>query len=172
MAPSIFVPGLIAISVKPATGTKWDFLGYCRDGVYIREQLRTRPIYGDEGGGPDGIPVDYSFLGEYHEVRLELYKYDGDVLSAVCNRLSTSPKDRSKVWEPGWLMRGAGDHYQLQLKTEFRFVQEPPAFNRIYPVALPLSPVEYPVGPKEMLVILEWTCLPSSDGTVFTTPLS
>ena len=169
MAASIYIPGLIAVSVKYGAGN-FQLLGYCRDGVHIREQLRVRPIYGDEGGGPDGIPVDYSYLGEYHEVRTELYKYDGAVLTNVCKRILQTNKDRTKIWEPGWMFKSGGDYFQLQLATEFRFAQGQAGFQRIYHVAIPLSPIEYPLGPKEMLVMLEWTCLPDSTGQLFTVP--
>lgn len=169
MAATIYIPGLIAVSVKSGTGP-WQFLGYCRDGVQIREHLRVRPIYGDEGGGPDGIPVDYSYLGEYHEVRTELYKYDGNVLTQIAKRIPNTNKDRTKIWEPGWMMKSGGDYFQLKLVTELRFVQGIEGFQRIYHVALPLGPIEYPLGPKEMVVLLDWTCIPDASGQLFSVP--
>ncbi len=108
MAPTIFIPGVIGVSVKAPGDSQFSLLGFCRDGVQVRENVRMRPIHGDEGGGPDGIPVDFSYLGEYHDVRLELYKYDGQVLAKIAARLATTAKAREKVYEPGWLVRAAG----------------------------------------------------------------
>lgn len=171
MAATVFIPGLIAVSVKAPAAQDFSLLGYCRDGVTIRENVRMRPIHGDEGGGPDGIPVDFSYLGEYHDVRLELYKYDGAVLTLISNRLSTTAKERNKVFEPGWMVRSAGDYFALQLETEYRFATgQTPVFSRTYTVAIPTSPIEYPLGPKEMLVLVEFTCLPDDTGTLFTVP--
>lgn len=172
MAATIFIPGLIAVSVKAPADQNFSLLGYCRDGVAIRENVRMRPIYGDEGGGPDGIPVDFSYLGEFHEVRLELYKYDGEVLAQVSNRLSTSNKLRTMVFEPGWMIRSAGDYFLLKLETEMRYMQTtpPPPFKRTYLVAIPTSPIEYPLGPKEMLTVLDFTCLPDATGVLFSVP--
>jgi len=171
MAATIFIPGLIAVSVKAPAEQNFSLLGYCRDGVYVRENVRMRPIHGDEGGGPDGIPVDFSYLGEYHEVRLELYKYDGEVLARVANRLSTTNKARNAVYEPGWMIRSAGDFFMLKLATEFRYAATtpPPPFTRIYTVAIPAAPVEYPLGPKEMVTVIDFTCLPDQTGVIFTT---
>jgi hypothetical protein len=172
MPASVFVPGLIAVSVKKPADQNFSLLGYCRDGVMIRETVRMRPIHGDEGGGPDGIPVDFSYLGEYHEVRLDLYKYDGAMVAAISNRLSTTNKSRTKVFEPGWMIRAAGDEFQLKLETEYRFVSgHPPVFSRIYNCAIPTQPIEYPVGPKEMNVLIEFLCLPDATGTIFTVPV-
>jgi len=172
MAASVFIPGLIAVSIKAPNDQNFALFGYCRDGVTIRENVRMRPIHGDEGGGPDGIPVDFSYLGEYHDVRLELYKYDGPVLAKVAKRLSTTTdKARNKAFEPGWMIRSAGDHFVLRLQTEHRFTNPPsPAFARTYNVAIPTSPIEYPLGPKEMIVLVEFTCLPDATGTLFTVP--
>ncbi len=172
MAANIFIPGLIGVSIKAPGDTVFALLGFCRDGVQIRENVRLRPIHGDEGGGPDGIPVDFSYLGEYHDVRLELYKYDGDVLSKVSNRLSTTAdKVRTKVYEPGWLVRSAGDYFLLKLETHFKYLPNPPQpqFSRTYTTAIPTSPIDYPLGPKEMIAVLEFTCLPDASGVVFST---
>lgn len=168
MPATIFVPGLIAVSVKAPQEQDFALLGYCRDGVHIRENVRMRPIHGDEGGGPDGIPIDFSYLGEYHDVRLELYKYDGDTLTKISSRFSSSPKVRNEVFEPGWMIRSAGDHFVVKLETELRFTTGDPPFRRIYTTAIPTSPIEYPLGPKEMLVVVEFTCLPDATGVVFT----
>lgn len=170
MPASVFIPGLIAVSVKAPADTSFSLLGYCRDGVHIREVVRLRPIHGDEGGGPDGIPLDFSYLGEYHEVRLQLYKYDGTILTKISNRFSsTTAKLRTKVFEPGWMLRAGGDHFMLKLETEYRFLTgQQPVFSRTYTVAIPSQPIEYPVGPKEMEVLLEFICLPDASGVVFT----
>lgn len=169
MPASIYIPGLIAVSVKYGTSS-YQLLGYCRDGVQIREQLRVRPIYGDEGGGPDGIPVDYSYLGEYHEVRLELYKWDGDAMTLVSKRLPNENKQRTHIWEPGWLLKQGGDYFRLKLASEWRFATGQTGFVREYHVAIPLSAIEYPLGPKEMITAMEWTCLPDASGQVFSVP--
>ncbi len=170
MSAAIMIPGLIAVSVKPVGGSTWQLLGYCRDGVQVREQVRIRPIHGDEGGGPDGIPVDYSYLGEYHEVRLELYKWDGNVMTLVSKRLPNQQKPRTHIWEPGWLIKQGTDYFQLKLSSEWRFAQGQSGFVREYHVAIPLSSIEYPLGPKEMVVMMEWTCLPDANGQLFSVP--
>lgn len=168
MPASVFIPGLIAVQIKKPTDQNFSLLGYCRDGLTIRENVRMRPIYGDEGGGPDGIPVDVSYLGEYHDVRMELYKYDGAQVAQVSNRLSTSLKNRTSVFEPGWMIKAAGDYFVLKLETELRFTQGAPPFSRTYHVAIPSQPIEYPLGPKEMVILLEFMCLPDANGVVFT----
>jgi hypothetical protein len=168
MAAMIYIPGLIAVSVKPQGGNTWQLLGYCRDGVQVREQVRIRPIYGDEGGGPDGIPVDYSYLGEYHEIRMELYKWDNAAMTLVSKRLPNANKLRTNIWDPGWLLKQGNDYFQLQLATEWRFAEGQAEFLRQYQVAIPLSSIEYPLGPKEMVVLMEWTCIPNQSGQLFT----
>jgi len=175
MAVSIFVPGLIAVHVAtPGNPSEFTLLGYTRDGVHIREEARMVPIYGEEGGGPEGVPVDIRYLGEYHEVRAELYKYDGDQITKVLNRLSpTAAKARGKVLDPGWMIRSAGDHFILKLVSEIRYQQNvAPPFVRVYPVAIPMAPIEYPVGTREMVTLVQFTCFPASDGTIFTVPQS
>lgn len=167
MATTIAIPGLIAVKIGNATTR--NLLGYARDGIQINEIVRMRPIYGDEGGGPDGVPVDFSYLGEYHEVRMELYKYDGNILVQVLNRLNSTSKQRNMVWDPGWMVRSAGEYFALELVSENRMSGADPQFRRIYPVAIPVDPISYPLGPREMVVMLQFMCFADSTGTLFTT---
>ncbi|GAB4134110.1 MAG: hypothetical protein Kow0040_17380 [Thermogutta sp.] len=170
MAADLFVPGLIRIEVAPPAGT-YALLGYSRDGIHIRETLRQRPVYGDEGGGSDGVPVDWIFLGQWHDVRFELYRFDGDVLAGVLKVLSTNAdKTRDKTFDAGHLIRQSGDYFKLKLFTENRISTAAPAFKREYPVAVLTGSPEYPVGVNEMVTMLEFTCYPNSSGVLFTVP--
>lgn len=171
MAAQIFVPGLIKVSVAPASGSPLQTLGYCSDGVHIREELRLRPVYGDEGGGAEGVPVDIQYLGQYHILRFELYRFEGAVLESVLKAFSTNQyKLRNKAFDPGWMMRQGGDHYQLELRTEYRVITADPVFKRLYPAAVLTGAPEYGVGVHEMRTVFEFTCYPDASGTIFTVP--
>lgn len=171
MATSIFVPGLIEVSIAPSGGIL-AVLGYCSDGVNIREELRQRPVYGDQGGGAEGVPVDILFLGQFHILQFELYNYDGDLLTEVLKALpTTAAKVRNKTFDPGWLMRAGGDYFKLELRSKYHIdTARPAAFIRQYPVAMLTAAPTYNVGVHEMRVMMEFTCYPDADGTIFTVP--
>lgn len=83
MAETIQVDGVATITVGTGTAGALETLGKSIDGVQITEFNATYDVYGDEGGGPEGVPIDCQDMGEWHVIRMLLTKYD----EAVINKL-------------------------------------------------------------------------------------
>lgn len=83
MAATIIVDGLATIKIaSPASGSL-DTLGYTMNGAEITERVYPYNVYTDENGGDAGPPVDIQYMGEVHQIRLLLTKYDNAILNKI-----------------------------------------------------------------------------------------
>ena len=71
------------LTVKADTGSGLAILGYTIEGGSYSVRAFQTPIHSDEGGGPDGPPVDIMLKGVIHTWTLELIKYDSAMMSVI-----------------------------------------------------------------------------------------
>lgn len=161
MAIDFTVPGICAIKLNTGTSGAWEDLGRCQDGVSIREMLYSEEVHGDDRGGPQGPPVDINYLGEAHNVRLQLYRYDPAVLSKVAGRVKTTAKSEGAVMPPGHLLVDTADAFQLVIDGS--------GFTRKYERAIPTGAIEIGrVGPHHAVWALEFLCLANDSDVLYT----
>lgn len=83
MAAAIVVAGLSTIKIAAPASGSLETLGYSENGVEFVENVMTLPVHGDENGGDAGPPIDVQYMGEWHQVRILLTKYDEAVIDKV-----------------------------------------------------------------------------------------
>lgn len=86
--PVINVAGLATIKIASPSGGTLDTLGYTMNGAEITERNFVLDVYGDENGGDAGPPIDVQQMGEAHEIRLLLTKYDDTILDKLRARIA------------------------------------------------------------------------------------
>jgi hypothetical protein len=76
------VAGPAVVRVKIGEGSLVS-LGYTAEGVDCLIGFKERPIWGDQMGGSDGIPVDVLMMGSDATIEVELVDFDAAVLESV-----------------------------------------------------------------------------------------
>jgi hypothetical protein len=116
------------------------FLGVTRNGIEINEQAFISELKSDYGGGEQGPPTDYQYLGEMHSIVAELAQWNPEVLAVLETRVNAAyALTRTK----GQLLRCSGAYFRvLFLAANFGrnytnvYINEPIAYS---PVGTPAT---------------------------------
>lgn len=82
MAVQVNVAGAVTVKVQFPEGDL-EVVGKTRNGPDVSEQPFFLPVPGDDNGGDAGPPIDIQYLGEIAHIRLELTKYDPDIVELI-----------------------------------------------------------------------------------------
>lgn len=175
-------PTSIFINTESATdNTKFEMLGYSRDGIQVQEISKMLDVPGDQHGGQEGIPIDFQFMAEEHQLRGELTRYDMLVLDKLRARVRTADTFAEgsaghKMVLPGTLLLGTDSQAQASAKI-WQVVllsdddiasiiggvvtpNAPALKSRRYYVSVPSEPIVSNHGTKYQMAQVGFRCIP------------
>lgn len=166
MAIQVNVAGKTQIQVDTGDAHAMERLGWTRGGVETVKEAFWIDVPGDEHGGDEGPPVDVQYIGEIARVRMELTKYDPDVLAKIMRRLWDESATAGTPKTPGTLVFGNTRAFRLLLYSITS------GMRRNFPRAFPRMPVELNRGTKFSTLVMEWECHKNGSGVLYNTSVS
>ena len=151
MARTVVVAGLAIIKVNTGDADALEELGITLDGAQITEQTFTYDVRTDEFGGDAGPPADQQYMGEIHQIRLLMTKWD----TAVGNKVG--PLKGGTAGTPG----APGT---LMFANAYRLLIHSPNFPRNYHRVLFKEPRELNKGTKHTQWLLVGTAYEADNG--------
>lgn len=118
MAETVIVDGPCVIKVDTGSANALETLGRSEVGVDVTEQCFAYEVHGDDQGGDVGPPIDIQYMGEVHQVRATLTKYDEAILNKVRPRLYGGTAGTAGT--PGTLWFADSKFYRLLLHSTNR----------------------------------------------------
>ena len=155
MSVEVHVPGPALIRAGTGGGGALADVGYNQNGADIVFQGFFQDVPCDSHGGDDGPPAEVLYHGEIARIRVELTKWDSDVINILNGRLRglSTPGTPSG---PGVLMF-AGEH-------DFRLLVLTANLPYNFPRTILRAPIEMPRrGSKYSIVVAEFEA--HKDGT-------
>lgn len=140
------------VTVKVGTGSAGalETLGCTRNGADLVTEGFWIDVPGDENGGDSGPPIDIQYLPEMARVRIELTKFDQDVLTKVMRKLNTGSKTAGTIATAGTFVFLNSLFYRLVLDCATQ--------PRNFPVAVPRAPTQRNMGTRFTMKVLEFDC--------------
>lgn len=155
-APCFQVPGPVQVWVGTGAAGAMEFFGYTRGGVRITEQAFWDELKSDASGGERGPMVDAQFLGQVHNVDVEMAQYTESILSKLALRVNAA-----STLAPGMLMTCSGAYFRLGLLAT--------NFTRNYTRVLIMDPIDHgPIGFTSKYPRVNFTCLQEPSATAGT----
>ena len=118
MPATIQVDGLASIKTATPTGGSLILLGYSINGVEITERVYTLDVNSDENGGDAGPPIDVQYMGEMHQIRMLMPKYDVTEIDKIRAVLASGTAGTPGT--AGTLMFTAVETFRLLIHTVSR----------------------------------------------------
>lgn len=154
ITPNVAFSALIKVNTGSASAL--ESLGYSQNGVTISENPIVVPIPGDQGGGDEGIPIDFQTLGQTDTIRIELTKYDEAIADKI-RTLARGSVTAGNVPTPGTLVFANTYYFRLLILTT--------NYIRNYPVVLFREPREINRGTRFSKAIFVGTAFPDLTGS-------
>ncbi len=100
--------GPLQIWVNTGASSAPELLGWTRNGIDIDQDARMQELKSDLSGGDAGVPGDYQWLGEMHEISAELAQWSDSVLAKLERRVNPTVLTRY----PGMLVGCLGGQFR------------------------------------------------------------
>ncbi len=148
MAYLIQVPGPALVKTGTGTVGALQDLGYTRNGAGLSFEGLFQDVPSDDMGGDAGPPADVLYHGEIARIRLELTKWDADVVEILNGRLRGLATPGTPSF-PGKLMFAGGYDIRLLILTATK------PYN--FPRTIIRQPIQLPDrGSKFSVVVVEF----------------
>jgi hypothetical protein len=165
MAAVIQVPGPCLIKVStggPISSPTLETLGYTVNGADVTHEVMMDDIPGDQNGGDSGPPIDIQYYGQIARVRLEMSKWDTDVLHKLLPRVHPAGGVGAVVAlstaTVGTLMAASGSAFRLLLLPTSAAANGPMVGPMNFLIAIPRGPIEVNKGSKWARLVLDFEC--------------
>lgn len=159
MAIAVHVPGPALIRAGTGAGGALADAGYTQNGADLSFDGYFQNVPCDSHGGDDGPPAEVLFHGETARIRIELTKWDSDVINILNGRLRglAAPGTPSG---PGVLMF-AGEH-------DFRLLILTATLPYNFPRTIIRAPIEMPRrGSKFSIIVAEFEAHKDANGVLW-----
>lgn len=138
--------GPVQIWTNTGVAGIFQYLGETRNGVTISQRRMNVDLKSDSSGGESGIPADFQWLGDIHEVELDLSRYNEAVLALIEQGINATTQTL------GELINCAGASYKVIIIGT--------NFGRAYTKAFVNEPIQRaPIGMPVMYPRVTFTCL-------------
>ena len=157
MATQPYYDGPCLIRVGTGSAGALEDLGYTEDGADVDIEGFFENVWGDQGGGPSGVPIDVQYFGELARIRLTLTKWDAAIADKVVPRVNGATAGTPAT--PGTLMFQESKSIRLLLSPTSRPLNFPRAFLR--------GNYQINKGVKHSKIIFEFECHKDGSGVLF-----